>query len=383
MDPNENTMAEVASLKFHMQTADLEEGMFKGMASAYNVLVDGFVPTIFEKGAFAATIEKPERPILILWQHDTHEPIGTPVELNDTDKGLEIVGKVSDTQRGRDALTLMRDGVVTELSVGFDPVKFEYKENKEKQLIRHISEARLWEVSPVSFAANRKAKISEVQAAYNEAKEALHLQVNALKAQTVTFDKKKWTPAKASKWLKDHKFKSDKKDTTDTQHRYRQFAPSQCKTGSYKTLTENLPGGVSIVVCETGDSAEMTNYMQPLYSTTDGSNTEWQWVGDTTTYIPPEGNVTGTVRITLSEPTTFEDRVARIGELLDELKRSEEPIPEDCLETLQDIHDILGAILEAEEQHDTDNGDGEAIVAETLGKLAEAEVIAAELGLNI
>ena len=160
------TETERCSVGFELHNSDLEEGHFRGMASVFNTMIDTFVPTIIDPGSFKNTLASPERNVLILWQHDDTAPIGTPTEMWETKHGLEIVGKISNTTQGRDALTLMRDGVVTEMSIGFDPVSFRFEEQgKDKDLVRHVDEVRLWEVSLVSFGANPKAKITEVQSA--------------------------------------------------------------------------------------------------------------------------------------------------------------------------------------------------------------------------
>ena len=61
-------------------------------------------------------------PSLVLWRHD--EPIGKITAGRDTDAGYEIDGQLSDTERGREAATLLRDGVITRLSIGFRPEEY-------------------------------------------------------------------------------------------------------------------------------------------------------------------------------------------------------------------------------------------------------------------
>jgi hypothetical protein len=67
--------------------------------------------------------------------------------------------------------------------------------------------------------------------------------------QTVIFDKEKWAEGEAKKWLDDHDFESSKVDETDSSYRFRQFDPEACEDGSFVTLTENFPEGVSAVSC--------------------------------------------------------------------------------------------------------------------------------------
>lgn len=144
---------------------ELDEGMFRGIASVFGNRIEAWIPTVIHKGAFQKTLRQRGHKVKILWQHDSHSPIGLPVELKETDQGLEVIGKISDTAIGRDVLTLMRDGVVDALSIGFDPLKWEMEEKGKganREMTRHVKEVKLYEISPVSFAADSKAKISEV-----------------------------------------------------------------------------------------------------------------------------------------------------------------------------------------------------------------------------
>jgi HK97 family phage prohead protease len=161
--PEETTERETATLKFKLAPAEeLEEGMFRGVASAFDTLIDTYIPTFIKRGAFKETIKKDRARIKILWQHDPDKPIGLPEEMKETDEGLEITARISDTLEGRDALTLMRDGVVDDLSIGFDPLKWTIEKRPDLGDVRIVSKARLWEISPVTHGANPKAKILEV-----------------------------------------------------------------------------------------------------------------------------------------------------------------------------------------------------------------------------
>jgi uncharacterized protein len=91
-------------------------------------------------------------------------PIGKPLEMRETDLGLEVVAKISPTERGQECLTLMRDGVIDELSIGFDPVVAEDVQQADGSMVRHLKEVRLWEISLVTFAADTLAKVTEVSA---------------------------------------------------------------------------------------------------------------------------------------------------------------------------------------------------------------------------
>jgi HK97 family phage prohead protease len=155
---------ERTGLKLITDKQQLLDGEFRGIAAATEVeFVSGFMPTIIKKGAFEETIVKDRDRIKILWQHDPDEPIGKPTLLRETDEGLEFIAELSDTQRANEALELMRDGVINEVSIGWSPVAFSYEENEDtEELTRIVNSLKLWEISPVSWGANPGAKIKEV-----------------------------------------------------------------------------------------------------------------------------------------------------------------------------------------------------------------------------
>ncbi len=156
---------ETASVKFVLdEEADLEEGTFSGLATVFETPVDTFpIRSIFAKGAITKSLEdvsERER-VKVLWQHQPWEPIGVPDKIQEEANHLRIVGRISQTARGIDALTLLRDGVVTDLSIGFDPIEH-HEEKRNGEAIRVITQARLWEVSLVTWGANPAAKVLDV-----------------------------------------------------------------------------------------------------------------------------------------------------------------------------------------------------------------------------
>lgn len=130
-----------------------DEGTFVGFASVYGVVDLG--GDVVEKGAFSRTIKsRPE--VKILWRHDA--PIGKGT-IEDTEKGLKISGRLTlAVAQAKEALALMKDGVVSGLSIGFTTVKDEIKDG-----IRHLREVKLWEVSLTPFPMNEKAVVTAVK----------------------------------------------------------------------------------------------------------------------------------------------------------------------------------------------------------------------------
>ncbi len=143
-------------------TAHLE---FEGWAAAFLTMIDAFMPTRILPGAFTKTIRENAKRIKILYQHNVEDPIGVPILLREEPRGLYLRGRLSSTARGQEVTELLRDGVISELSVGFDSVKASVvREQIGGSLVevRHIAEVRLWEVSLVTTAANPDAVITAV-----------------------------------------------------------------------------------------------------------------------------------------------------------------------------------------------------------------------------
>jgi HK97 family phage prohead protease len=145
---------EIKNTKFELKASG--ENYFEGYASVFNN-IDSH-DDIIEAGAFTKTIKENKNRIKILWQHDMKEPIGLPEVMEEDSKGLYVKGKISMTDTGRKALTLIQDGVITEMSIGFDIVKKDYRKVNNKD-VRVLKEIKLWEFSPVTFASNNLAKI--------------------------------------------------------------------------------------------------------------------------------------------------------------------------------------------------------------------------------
>lgn len=94
---------------------------------------------------------------LLYWQH--REVIGKVIEDRNTDTGWELRGRISETPRGEEALTLARDGVINKFSIGFEPI--EWRDDADGH--RVYTRARVREVSLVSFPAYETAEITQVR----------------------------------------------------------------------------------------------------------------------------------------------------------------------------------------------------------------------------
>ena len=141
---------------FEVKTFD-EEGVFEGYASVFRQVdhgKDAVVP-----GAFSRTIaERGVKGVKLLWQHDPTEPLGYITELKEDQRGLFIKAKLNlDVRRAREALSLMRQGALDGLSIGFKTLK---SKKDETCGVRHLFDLDLWEVSLVTFPMQPEARIS-------------------------------------------------------------------------------------------------------------------------------------------------------------------------------------------------------------------------------
>lgn len=99
--------------------------------------------------------------VLVCWRHD--DPIGRVTVSEDTDEGWQIDGSISDTARGQEAATLLLDGVISKLSIRFEPLEWtETKQDDGTSLITY-TRARVDEVSLVPIPAYETASISSVR----------------------------------------------------------------------------------------------------------------------------------------------------------------------------------------------------------------------------
>lgn len=157
---DKEVIMERKTVKFEVKDVDEEAGTFEGYAATFSKRPDSY-GDIIEPGAFAKTLKEAGKRVKILWNHHVLEPIGKPTEMAEDDKGLLVKGKLSlGVQRAREVLSLMKDGVITEMSIGYDTLKESWQNG-----IRHLQEVRLWDVSPVTFAANPDAVIVSVKKA--------------------------------------------------------------------------------------------------------------------------------------------------------------------------------------------------------------------------
>lgn len=140
-----------------------EDGLFSGYGSVFGV-VDSYGESV-EPGAFAASlaaIQQRGRPVPVLWQHRSAQPIGIYTKLVEDDKGLYVEGKLlkDDVQQAKEAYALMSAGAVSGLSIGYYVTDDSFD---EKTRVRKLKGLDLVEISLVTFPANEEARVDAVK----------------------------------------------------------------------------------------------------------------------------------------------------------------------------------------------------------------------------
>ena len=213
---------------------------------------------------------------VFLWAHNSRElPIGRTEKIWVETSPPALVQLVKfatldENPRADQAFRLYMGGYLSAVSVGFKPKKHKKIEDAEGNWTGgyEFIKQELLELSAVPVPANPNALARAVdeglitkdeerdfeEYALLPEESVASIEKQAKKIQTLIFSKKNWTQQRASSWCKSHGLRSDKVDETDSSYRYRQFDPSMCSPGSYQTLTENMPAGLSMVVCSKKDS---------------------------------------------------------------------------------------------------------------------------------
>ncbi len=138
-----------------------------GYASVFDV-IDSHNDIIL-RGAFE-NISQKSNIIKFLWQHDHKKPIGVITSLKEDDYGLYVECSINHmTQQGKEAISLLEQGALNGLSIGFIPKEANY--NQQGQ--REIKSASLHEISLVTFPANAEAQINRINSVLSRASIAI------------------------------------------------------------------------------------------------------------------------------------------------------------------------------------------------------------------
>lgn len=154
-------MIRLTPQKIELEAAagDTPRRTFIGLAAPYGVpavTMDG-TKVEFAEGSLPSDGPAPK----LLEYHDTNRPVGIVLErVSIPGVGMSFAAKISDTTAGRDALTLVKDGVLDSVSVGVEPIEFSWQGDTMV-----VTKAAWNELSLVTAGAFAAAKIETVYAA--------------------------------------------------------------------------------------------------------------------------------------------------------------------------------------------------------------------------
>ena len=135
------------------------DGRFAGYASVFGN-VDA-QRDVVRKGAFLRSLTSRVEPLRLLWQHLWNEPIGVIERVFEDAHGLYVEGRLAlEVARAREALSLMKSGIVRGLSIGYTVQR--YRRNPDTG-VRELLEIDLWEVSLVTVPANHAAQVTVIK----------------------------------------------------------------------------------------------------------------------------------------------------------------------------------------------------------------------------
>ncbi len=160
-----------------------------GLASIFGN-VDSY-GDIVHKGAFRKTIEENASRIRHLWMHNYMDPpTATIQEMKEIGKrdlpsevrekfpeaagGLQVTREYLNTPRGDEILAGLTANppAITEMSFGYDPVKFDFEEldlgDGKTMMVRNLREVRLYDISDVNWGANPATVASKAAVPYKD-----------------------------------------------------------------------------------------------------------------------------------------------------------------------------------------------------------------------
>nr|DAO53941.1 MAG TPA: head maturation protease [Caudoviricetes sp.] len=164
-----------------VRSVDEETRSFTAIGVPYGQIYDlGYYRERFEPGSVDAT------DAVLVYQHA--EPIGTITATRETDVGLEVDARISETSRGDEVYTLVKDGVLKSMSIGF-----ELLDSREDVVdgvpVNTVTKARAIEFSVVLNPAYSDAKINEVRSTDNN-KETRMSEIADLQAQITDLERR-------------------------------------------------------------------------------------------------------------------------------------------------------------------------------------------------
>lgn len=154
---------EYKSFSLKMDDVD-SNGTIRGYASTFGNIDLGF--DVVDKGAFKKSIKESSSLWPILADHNPSKQIGWNFRAEEDETGLFVEGKLDlNVQDAREKYSLCKSalelGAKMGLSIGYMVVKAE--PDRDKPIVRHLKELKLFEYSIVTFPMNTEAMITSAK----------------------------------------------------------------------------------------------------------------------------------------------------------------------------------------------------------------------------
>lgn len=176
------------AVPFEVKSVQEADGQFAGFIEGYAAGIHNIdrVGDMILPGAFRDDLPRFLSEGVVCWQHNWDMPIGKPTEAREDSYGLYSKAQISNTTQGRDCMTLVKDGVVRKLSIGYRVQDYEWVDRaglvaylagagltseKQASILQQYDEmdlmelfllkkVKLYEYSPVTIPANPNASIT-------------------------------------------------------------------------------------------------------------------------------------------------------------------------------------------------------------------------------
>jgi Escherichia/Staphylococcus phage prohead protease len=153
-------------LPMSLRSVDPETRLITGVVAPYDAvsyLAGDPAGERVIRGAFTKSIKERGGKIPLCVAHNHAAPIGISRSWNDDDDGLTGVFYVKPGDRGDEALYDAREGILSDMSVGFHALPG--RQTRDAEGVLEIREAKLGEVSLVIYGAYTGARVLAVRSA--------------------------------------------------------------------------------------------------------------------------------------------------------------------------------------------------------------------------
>lgn len=131
-----------------------DDGTLEGLAVRFGV-VDNY-RTSFDRDAFPWE----GRSLPLLWSHDRSQVLGSVRSITPDGEGLRIKARLNlDIARAREVRSMLANGDINGLSIGFQPLKHEVRAGG----VKHFTRVQLREVSVVAIPAVPGSRVTSVR----------------------------------------------------------------------------------------------------------------------------------------------------------------------------------------------------------------------------